>query len=224
MSHCYWNIAPPVEIKPEERAGGKYSPLLIQLLHNRGLKRVEEFAAFLASDRSLLGDPMLLSGMRQAMDRINLAIRRGEKIAIYGDFDADGITATATLVQGFGFLGLTAVPYIPHRDTEGHGLAMPVLDDFKKEGISLVITVDCGVTDVAETKEGTSKGLDIIIITDHHSPLEQIPDAVAVINPKLKGSKYPYDNLAGVGVAYKLLEALLKEHGRKNCWKKSPTW
>ncbi len=215
MSHCYWNIAPPVEIKPEERAGGKYSPLLIQLLYNRGLRRTENFAAFLASDSSLLGDPMLLPGMSKALDRINLAVRKGEQVAIYGDFDADGITATATLVQGLGFLGLKAVPYIPHRDTEGHGLTVPVLEKLKEEGSSLIITVDCGVTDAAETKEAMSKGLDIII-TDHHSPLEQIPEAIAVVNPKLKGSKYPYDNLAGVGVTFKLLEALFKEHGKED--------
>jgi single-stranded-DNA-specific exonuclease len=215
LSHCYWNIAPPVEITPEERAGGKYSPLLIQLLHNRGVKRVEDFAAFLSSDSSLLGDPLLLTGMRKAMDRINLALRRGEKAAIYGDFDADGITSTAVLVQGLGILGIKAVPYIPHRDTEGHGLTVTVLEKLKEEGAGLVITVDCGVTDVAETKEAMGKGLDIII-TDHHSPLAQIPDAIAVINPKLKGSKYPYDNLAGVGVAYKLLQALFKEHGKED--------
>lgn len=215
MSHCYWNVAPPAEITPEETAGGKYSPLLVQLLHNRGVTRVEEFDAFLSSDRSLLGDPMLLTGMRQAMDRINQAMRKGEKVAVYGDFDADGITSTAVLVQGLGILGIQAVPYIPHRQTEGHGLTVPVLEALQAAGASLVITVDCGVTDVAETKEAMSKGLDIII-TDHHVPLEEIPAAIAVINPKLRGSKYPYTVLAGVGVAFKLLQALFHEHGKED--------
>ncbi len=212
MSHCQWNLAPPAPITREEFAGGKYSPLLIQLLHNRGVKP-EEYAAFLASDRSLTADPYLLSGMKEAVERINQAAARGETACIYGDFDADGMTSTALLVQGLGFLGLKAVPYIPHRETEGHGLMTPVLQQLKEEGVSLVITVDCGVTDVAETKEGTGMGLDIII-TDHHSPLEQLPEATAVINPKLAGSKYPYTNLAGVGVAYKLLQALLEKSGQ----------
>lgn len=215
MSHCYWNIAPPVKITAAELAGGKYTPLLVQLLHNRGFTRVEDFEAFLSSDRSLLGDPLLLSGMRRALDRISKAVQKREKAAVYGDFDADGITATALLVQGLGMLGLNTVPYIPHRETEGHGLTIPVLEKLREEGVSLVITVDCGVTDIAETSKAMSQGLDIII-TDHHTPLEEIPGAVAVLNPKLKDSKYPYNILAGVGVAFKLLQALFVEHGREN--------
>ncbi len=211
MSHCHWNLAPPAAITTEESAGGKYSPLLIQLLRNRGV-RPEDYAHFLSSDRSLAADPFLLSGMREAIDRINQAITKGETAGIYGDFDADGITSTAVLVQGLGILGLKAVPYIPHRETEGHGLTVPVLKQLQQEGVSLVITVDCGITDVAEVKSAIQMGLDIII-TDHHSPLENIPEATAVINPKLAGSKYPYTNLAGVGVAYKLLQALFQKAG-----------
>jgi single-stranded-DNA-specific exonuclease len=214
LSHCYWKIAPPAKITPEESAGGKYPPLLLQLLHNRGV-RPEEYEAFLASEHSLAADPFLLSGMIGAVERIQKASARGETAAIYGDFDADGITSTAAMVQGLGMLGIKAIPYIPHRQTEGHGLTMPVLKKLREEGVTLVITVDCGITDVAEVKEAGSLDLDIII-TDHHSPLEKLPEAAAVINPKLAGSKYPYTNLAGVGVAYKLLEALLRKAGKED--------
>jgi len=211
LSHCRWNLAPPIAAVP----GSKYPTLLAQLLHNRGITQPEDFAAFLSSDRALMGDPLLLSGMQAAVERISRAVANHETVAIYGDFDADGITSTAVLVQGLGMLGVKAVPYIPHRETEGHGITIPVLKKLQEEGVSLVITVDCGVTDVAETKESMDMGLDVII-TDHHSPLEQIPPAVAVINPKLKGSLYPYNNLAGVGVAFKLLQALLQKYGKEN--------
>ena len=215
MSHCRWNLLPPVAALPGKDAGSGYSPLLIQLLHNRGITRPEEFPAFLASDRSLLGDPMLLSGMYQAVVRINQALLKGETVGIYGDFDADGITATAVLVQGLAILGGKAVPYIPHRQTEGHGLTIAVLKKLHDQGVSLVISVDCGITDVAEVKKAMKMGLDVII-TDHHSPLKEIPEAVAVINPKLPDSRYPFVNLAGVGVAFKLLQALFQNLGRED--------
>jgi len=200
---------------PGNDAGGRYSPLLVQLLHNRGITRPEDYAAFLSSDRTLLADPWLFSGMKQAVDRINEAICRGETAGIYGDFDADGITSTALLVQGLGLLGLKAVPYIPHRETEGHGLTVPVLENLQSQGVSLIITVDCGVTDVAEVRQAKAMGLDIII-TDHHNPLDELPAALAVINPKLKEAKYPFNNLAGVGVAFKLLQALCRNAGKED--------
>ena len=214
MSHCRWNLLPPVTVLPEKDGSSGYSPLLVQLLYNRGINRPEDFPAFLASDRSLMGDPFLLAGMEQAVIRINRALLSGETIGIYGDFDADGITATAVLVQGLSLLGGKAVPYIPHRQTEGHGLTTAVLKKLHEQGVSLVITVDCGITDVAEVKKAMKMGLDIII-TDHHSPLEEIPEAFAVINPKLTGSAYPFTNLAGVGVAFKLLQALFRSLGKE---------
>jgi single-stranded-DNA-specific exonuclease len=213
LSHCQWNLAPPAALTPEETGSGKYPLLLIQLLHNRGVKP-QDYDAFLSSNRSLAADPYLLSGMTEAVARINLAVSRKETACIYGDFDADGITSTALLVQGLGFLGLKAVPYIPHRETEGHGLTVQMMQQLKNEGVNLVITVDCGITDVAEVKAAVEMGLDVII-TDHHSPLEQLPEAAAaIINPKLAGSKYPYTTLAGVGVAYKLLQASLEKAGK----------
>jgi single-stranded-DNA-specific exonuclease len=212
VSHCRWNLAPPMPAAILESGGKKYPPVLAQLLYNRGIKRPEEYEAFLSSDRSLMADPYLLSGMKEAVQRIGQAIEKGETLGIYGDFDADGITSTALLVQGLGMLGVKALPYIPHRQTEGHGLTVEVLKKFKEQGVSLVITVDCGITDVNEVKEGTALGLDIII-TDHHSPLDKLPEATAVINPKLAGSLYPFNNLAGVGVAFKLLQAVMQKAG-----------
>jgi single-stranded-DNA-specific exonuclease len=187
---------------------------MVQLLYNRGVTRVQDFPSFLASDASLMADPFRLPDMQAAVNRIYRALLSGETIGVYGDFDADGITATATLVLGITRLGGKAVPYIPHRQTEGHGLTTTVLKRLYEQGITLVITVDCGVTDAAEAAKARKMGLDIII-TDHHSPLETIPEAIAVIDPKLENSTYPYTNLAGVGVAYKLLQALFRSLGRE---------
>ena len=182
MSHSRWNLLPPAKVLPEKDGAG-FPPLLVQLLYNRGISRPEDFRPFLASDRSLLGDPLLLPDMDKAVIRINRALLAGETIGIYGDFDADGITSTAALVQGLALLDGKTVPYIPHRQTEGHGLTTSVLKKLHEQGVSLVITVDCGVTDVSEVSQAKALGLDIII-TDHHSPLEEIPDALAVIDPK----------------------------------------
>ena len=214
MSHCSWNLLPPVKVLPEKDSNSSYAPLLIQLLHNRGVSRPEDIAAFLASDSSLSADPLLFDDMQKAVTRISQALLKGETIGIYGDFDADGITATALLVQGLGLLQGKAIPYIPHRQTEGHGMTSTVLKKLHEQGVSLVISVDCGVTDVAEVKRATDMGLDIII-TDHHSPLDEIPEALAVINPKLEGSKYPHTNLSGVGVAFKLLQGLFRSLGKE---------
>jgi single-stranded-DNA-specific exonuclease len=213
LSHCRWNLLPPAKVLPEI-AGPGFSPLLIQLLYNRGIRRPEDFGSFLASDKSLLGDPCLLPDVEKAVIRINRALLSGETMGIYGDFDADGITATALLVQGLGLLGGKTVPYIPHRQTEGHGLTTTVLKHLHEQGVSLVITVDCGVTDANEVKQAQKIGLDIII-TDHHSPTDEIPEALAVIDPKLPSSTYPFTQLAGVGVAFKLLQALLRGTGQE---------
>jgi single-stranded-DNA-specific exonuclease len=211
LSHTRWNLLPPITDQQKVGSSG-FSPLLIQLLYNRGVKRPEDYASFLACDKSLLADPLLLPDMNQAIIRVNQALLRGETIGVYGDFDADGITATAALIQGLGLLGGKAIPYIPHRQTEGHGLTITALKKLYEQGIRLVITVDCGVTDITEVKKAKEMGLDIII-TDHHTPLDEIPKAIAVINPKLGGSVYPFTQLAGVGVAFKLLQGILHNLG-----------
>jgi single-stranded-DNA-specific exonuclease len=213
LSHSRWNLLPP--IMDEQLVGCTgFPPLLTQLLYNRGVKRPEDFESFLARDKSLSGDPYQLPDMEAAVSRIYQALLSGDVICVYGDFDADGITATAALVQGLTALGGKAVPYIPHRQTEGHGLATSVLKDLHDKGISLVITVDCGVTDVVQVSKAKKFGLDVII-TDHHNPLDEIPEAVAVIDPKLTNSAYTFTHLSGAGVAYKLLEALFRSVGRE---------
>jgi single-stranded-DNA-specific exonuclease len=206
---------PPVTVLPDKDSSSRYSPLLIQLLHNRGVSRPEDFPAFLSSDRTLMSDPFLFPDMQKAVSRLYQALLKGETIGIYGDFDADGITATAVLVQGLSLLQGKTIPYIPHRQTEGHGLTTQVLKKLQEQGVSLVISVDCGITDVGEVKKAMNMGLDIII-TDHHSPLDEIPEAFAIINPKVNGPKGSSANLAGVGVAFKLLQGLFQNLGKED--------
>ena len=152
--------------------------------------------------------------MPQAVNRIYQALFSGEKIAVYGDFDADGITATALLVQGLSGLGGRVVPYIPHRLHEGYGLKLAALERLHKQGVRLVVTVDCGTTNFEEVRQAKNLGMDIII-TDHHLPTTSLPPAVAVVNPKRGDSTYPTPGLAGVGVAFKLFQAVLYKSGRE---------
>ena len=213
MSHSRWNLLPPIPDKHLINTSG-FSQLIAQLLYNRGLSEPSQLESFIAADERLSGDPFLLPDMHQAVARIYQALLSAESIAIYGDFDTDGITATALLVQGLSMLNCKATPYIPHRLTEGYGLKTAALDNLYQQGISLVITVDCGITALSEVKRAQRKGLDIII-TDHHTPQDIVPPASAVINPKLPESRYPFSELAGVGVALKLLQALFQGIGQE---------
>ena len=188
-------------------------PLIAQLLYNRGVKP-EDTAAFLTVDQRLEGNPFLLPDISQAVSRIYKAVLAHEKIAVYGDFDVDGVTAIVILVEGLSRLGAEVVPYIPDRIKEGHGLKVPALEQLRAEGIRLIITVDCGVTDVKEVKQAKDMGMDMII-TDHHMPLKNLPVAVAVVDPKRRDSVYPCRDLAGAGVAFKLLQALFHKDGRE---------
>jgi single-stranded-DNA-specific exonuclease len=152
-------------------------------------------------------DPFLMKDMRKAVERIRQAIQNGEQIAIYGDYDVDGVTATALLVTALRALGGNAREYIPNRFDEGYGLNTEALDTLKNEGVSLVISVDCGIRSPAEADHAKTIGLDLII-SDHHEPAGEIPQALAVINPKQPGDEYPEKYLAGVGIAYKIAQAL----------------
>ena len=236
MTQRRWQISPPISAdslaqrlrhKSLSQAHGEgvsteqsdISPLLIQLLHNRGITDPAQFEAFLAADERLANDPFLLQEMDKAVTRVLRALLGDELIAIYGDFDADGITAAVLLAQGISELGGRVISYIPHRFDEGHGLNLTALKNLKKQGVGLIVTVDCGITGVSEVEEGHKLGLDIII-TDHHVPLAHIPSALAAIDPKLSGSTYPFYDLAGVGVAFKLLQALYKATHRDGEWEK----
>jgi single-stranded-DNA-specific exonuclease len=213
LSNYRWNLLPPVTDRNLALDLG-LSPLIAQLLYNRGLTEPSQLEPFLKADRRLSGDPSLLPDIQPAVSRIYRALLSGENIAIYGDFDADGITGTALLVQGLSQLGGRAIPYIPHRLTEGYGLKIAALEKLHQQGVSLVISVDCGITALAEVKRARRLKLDIII-TDHHTPLPEIPPAVAVVNPKRADSAYPFPELTGAGVAAKLLQALLQGIGKE---------
>lgn len=187
---------------------------MAQLLHNRGISELSQAELFLSADRRLEADPFLIPDMHLAVSRTYQALLSGEEIAIYGDFDADGITATALLVQGLSALGGRVIPYIPHRHREGYGLQVATLEKLHKQGVSLVITTDTGITALTEVEKARKMGLDIII-TDHHVPLASLPPALAVVDPKRSDSACRSAELAGVGVAFKLLQALFKGSGRE---------
>jgi single-stranded-DNA-specific exonuclease len=213
LNHSRWNVLPPAPAQYLSGISG-FPPLIAQLLFNRGLTEPTQLESFITADERLSYDPFLLPGMAQAVARVYRALLGGENMAIYGDFDTDGITATALLIQGLSSLGARVTPYLPHRVSEGHGLRTGALERLSQQGVSLVITVDCGITGVAEVKKARRLGIDIVI-TDHHTPLDEIPQATAVVNPKLPNSGYPFSELAGVGVAFKLLEALLRSLGKE---------
>jgi single-stranded-DNA-specific exonuclease len=211
LNHTLWHILPKV---PESLKAPDIHPLLLQLLYNRGMTTLEQMDVFLANDRRAEADPFLIPDMSPAVLRTHRALLSAEKIAIYGDFDADGITATALLVQGLSALGADVIPYIPNRSTEGYGLSVSALERLRSEGVSLVITCDTGVTAFTEAERAKKMGVDIIV-TDHHVPMENLPQALAVVDPKRVDSKYPMSDIAGVGVAYKFLQALITDKARE---------
>ncbi len=183
------------------------SPLTAIVLYNRGVRDFDDIEKFLHCDLSGLKDPFLMLDMDKAVERIKRAKDNGEKITIYGDYDVDGITSIAILYKHLKSMGINVDYYIPNRITEGYGVNCGALEKIKAGGTDLVITVDTGITAVEETEYAKSIGLDIIV-TDHHECKEKIPAAYAAIDPKRKEDGYPFKNLAGVGVAFKLIQAL----------------
>ena len=185
-------------------------PLTDLLLEKRGIFDAEEKLRFIAPDYERDGnDPFLIMNMSRAVDRILLAMKEDEKIVIYGDYDCDGIPGSVVLHDLFKKIGYTNVGnYIPHRHLEGYGLNKEAITQFAKDGVALVVTVDCGITDVEEVALANELGVDVII-TDHHLPQAVLPSAYAVINSKQEGDEYPDDQLCGAGVAFKLAQAIL---------------
>lgn len=200
-----WLIPEPRPVAALEALGDL--PLLgRQVLAARGLDQAAAVRAFLAREDPG-HDPFSLPGMPAAVDRVLQAVEGGEKVAVYGDYDADGITATAILCLGLRALGLAPVAHLPDRFAEGYGLRAEALSLLGGQGVSLVITVDCGVRSVGEVAWARSQGIDVIV-TDHHLAGSELPPARAVVNPRLEGTAYPYAGLSGAGVAYKLLQAV----------------
>ncbi|MDR1736857.1 MAG: single-stranded-DNA-specific exonuclease RecJ [Oscillospiraceae bacterium] len=188
--------------------GGADADFLVKTtLAARGVIGGEEQSAFLDCPPESLHDPFLFSDMGKAVARIKAAIAAGERIAVYGDYDADGLTACALMYLQLTDMGADCITYIPNRLEDGYGLRAEALDALRKQGASLCVTVDTGVTALAEAGEAAAMGLDLII-TDHHECRESLPRACAVIDPKAPGCTYPFDGLAGVGVAFKLACAL----------------
>jgi single-stranded-DNA-specific exonuclease len=210
-----WQIAPTLTPQANESLE-KFPTILRQVLFNRGYATDAEARVFLKAETNFETDPFQMTGMDLATARIQHAIEQMEPIAVYGDYDVDGVTATALLVQTLQDLGGNTRPYIPNRMDEGYGLNLKALDRLKAGGVKLVITVDSGIRSPAEAAYARSIGLDLII-SDHHQPAEgELPYALAVINPKQAGDRYPEKDLAGVGVAYKLAQALLSRSGKTN--------
>ena len=200
-----WRLLPPPPSDLGEELG--VPPLWAHLLHNRNVTTPDEVQAFLSPRLQHLHDPFLFADMERAVARIVQALRAGETIAVYGDFDTDGVTATALVYEALAELGGRVLPYIPHRVREGHGLNAEALATLASQGASLLLTVDTGVTAVAEVETARSRGMETII-TDHHAISDSFPAAHSVITPFHPLSRYPHPFLTGAGLAFKLVQAL----------------
>lgn len=209
MTHTTrWTISPTLTPQANENLAD-YPPILRQVLYNRGYGTAAEAKAFLQAETTFDTSPFQLTGMEKTVERIQRAIAGKEPIAIYGDYDVDGVTATALLMEVLTALGADVRPYIPNRFDEGYGLNKNALEELAGSGVRLVISVDCGIRSPEEARHARTLGLDLII-SDHHEPSGELPDAYAVINPKQAGDAYPEKYLAGVGVAYKIAQALFE--------------
>ena len=210
-----WQIYETDEDKVEKlKEKYKINNLLATILVNRGITSEEKIRQFLEPTRQDFYDPYLMKDMEIAVERIVKAIENQEKVIIYGDYDVDGITSTTVLKKFLKDLGLEVSYYIPNRLNEGYGLNKTAVEKIVNEGYSLMITVDCGITGIEEIDYANSLGLEVIV-TDHHEPVEELPKALAVIDNKRKDSTYPFRDLAGVGVAFKLCQALGMRLGLK---------
>ena len=207
VAHTVINfLSPPPNLPPQ---GGGSDRLLAQLLFNRGLTDKDQIADFLDVKYENLHSPFLFKDMQKAVERIWQAIENHEPICIYGDYDADAVTANAVLRQTFVYLGADVTSYIPDRFTEGYGVNLDALLKIKDAGSRIIITVDCGTNSVDAAEFCAKNNIDFII-TDHHEIIGQAPKAFALINPKNSDDNYPYSEITGVGVAFKLACAILK--------------
>ncbi|MFA6974054.1 MAG: single-stranded-DNA-specific exonuclease RecJ [Parcubacteria group bacterium] len=213
MANRLWKI----KTAKKSKLGKKYHPLIAQLLAERGVDSEAEIENFFKPDYATgIHDPFLFADMEKAVARIIVAQEKKEKVAIFGDYDADGVTSSALLFQvleKFGFVGVEV--YIPDRQLEGYGMNVEALNFLHKAGVTLIITVDCGVTNIEEVAHANALGIDVIV-TDHHHAPKVLPAALAIINPHVDGCAYPFKNLAGVGVAFKLAQALFQKIDPKN--------
>ncbi|WP_338777310.1 single-stranded-DNA-specific exonuclease RecJ [Metabacillus sp. FJAT-52054] len=204
-----WSVTGADADKAEKLADSlRITNLVASLLVNRGIEEPEAAKAFLYMEDQEFHDPFLMNGMEQAAARIKRAVENKEKICVYGDYDADGVTSTVVMLETLKQIGADADFYIPNRFTEGYGPNKEAFFKQKEAGVSLIITVDTGISAVDEAEYAKEIGVDLII-TDHHEAGPVLPDALALVHPKLPGSEYPFKELAGVGVALKVSQALL---------------
>ena len=205
VKYGIWNVNEP-DVGAVNALTGTYAPLAAMVLASRGIKNLRQAHAYLDCDAPLL-DPFLMTDMDLAVQRLRQALQRGERIAVFGDYDVDGITSTCLLTDFLRHQGADCLSYIPGRLEEGYGLNPIAIHQLHKEGVKLIITVDCGITAIAEAELCHELGIDLII-TDHHECKEVLPRAVAVVDPHRPDGGYPRKNLSGVGVAFKLAAAL----------------
>ena len=184
----------------------------VQLLLSRGIGTRRALEQFL-DPAGLPHSPNLLAGIDAALPRLAAAARSSETVAVFGDFDVDGMTGTAILTETLNRLGANVIPYLPHPVNEGHGMTPTAVERLVGQGATLIVTVDCGVSDADEIANAMRSGADVII-TDHHTPPERKPDALAIVNPRMPGNAYPFPELCGAGIAYKLASALLDYVGQ----------
>ena len=206
MKYGIWNVSEPESSAVNKLVSGGYAPLAAMVLAARGLENQEQADAYLDCNAPLL-DPFLMTDMDLAAGRVGLAMARGEKIAVFGDYDVVGITSTCLLTDFLRRHGADCISYIPGRLEEGYGLNPIALRQLHQEGVNLIITVDCGITAVAEAELCAEYGIDLVI-TDHHECKDTLPSAAAVVDPHRPDGGYPHKNLSGVGVAFKLAAAL----------------
>ena len=202
-----WKIAPQAP-KAILKMLDERSPVVAQVLYNRGLRTKSDVSDFYEA-RFDFDNPYRLKGMPEAVQRLRLAIRKRECVALYGDFDVDGVTSSVLMSKLFESTGIKYQLHIPHRIDEGYGLNKPAIKKLREKGCTLLLTVDCGIRSIDEVRYARTLGMDVII-TDHHSVGSKLPPADVVINPKQEGDGYPFKELAGVGVAYKLAQGLLR--------------
>ena len=204
-----WVVAPPAPVGLRAALSDLH-PVVLQVLYTRGLRTPEAVRAFLAGDGAPAHDPRQLYGMDRAVARLRRALTEGETVAAHGDFDVDGVTATAILTEGLRAAGGRVVPFLPQRSSAGYGLVPATVERLAAEGVSLIVTGDTGTRASAAVARAAELGVDVVI-TDHHTPGEALPPAAALVNPHQSGCPYPYKDLAGAGVAWKLIEALALE-------------
>ena len=207
MKFSKWHIAPAEEADIRRLCEAGYPQLVSQVLAARGISTAEEAAAFLERGRDLTCSPFLMKDMDRAVECISRAISQGRRMAVFGDYDVDGITATVILVDYLKSRGVDVLHYIPRRIEDGYGLGQDAIRSLHEQGVELLITVDCGITGVEEVDFAASLGMDVVI-TDHHECKDTLPRAVAVVDPHRPDCTYPFPYLAGCGVALKLVLAL----------------